>query len=100
MAKSEDEIKLEIQNYIDKRGGSYPSWYVGISGEPEDRLFKDHGVVQESATWVYATAQTSNAARRIERYFVDTLGTDGGPGGGDGDTRAVYAYKKQAHTDP
>ncbi len=105
MAKSEGQIKREIKDYIDERRSPYPSlrtrsWYVGISEDPEGRLFNDHGVDKESDPWIYRTAKTSAAARRIERYFVETLGTDGGPGGGDLDTRAVYAYKKQAHTDP
>ena len=100
MAKSEDQIKREIKNYIDEGGGDYPSWYVGISEDPEDRLFNDHGVDRDSDAWIYDWAQTSDAARRIELYFFEILGTAGGPGGGDVDTRAVYAYKKQAHTDP
>jgi len=28
------------------------------------------------------------------------LDTDGGAGGGDENTKAVYAYKKNLHTDP
>jgi len=31
---------------------------------------------------------------------VNTLGTDGGTGGGDDSTSSVYAYKKNSHTDP
>ena len=50
--------------------------------------------------WIYRQASSSEVAREIESYFVDTLGTDGAPGGGDETTDMVYAYKKAAHTNP
>ncbi|MBN2026593.1 MAG: hypothetical protein JW854_07545 [Actinobacteria bacterium] len=100
MAKSEEEIKKDIRDYIQIRGGPYPSWYVGISSNPRMRLFEEHSVREEGNPWIYRTAFDSTIARRIEAYFIDNLGTDGGPGGGDEASTAVYAYKKQPHTNP
>ena len=93
MAKTEDEIKSEIKSFIDDCGGPYSTWYVGISENPEDRLFNGHKVDKNNDKWIIEEASSSDAARRIEKYFVYTLGTAGGPGGGDEDAIYVYAYK-------
>lgn len=100
MASSEDQIKTDIKDYMAKHGGEYIDWYVGITADPRTRLFEGHAVDEKSDAWIYKQAYNSAAARRVEAYFVDTLGTDGGPGGGDEDADYVYAYKKQAHTNP
>ncbi|HEX9916962.1 MAG TPA: hypothetical protein VGB16_04420 [candidate division Zixibacteria bacterium] len=98
----ESEIKKEIKHYMDENGNHYPYWYVGISEDPENRLFKDHGVKKNGqyAQWIYASAPDSETARRIEDYFVNSLATDGGTGGGDSKAKGVYAYRKYAHTTP
>lgn len=100
MAKSEEEIRSEVQKFISRHKGRYSSWYVGISEDPRRRLFDEHKVRREVGPWIYKWASSSNVARRIEDYFVNTLGTDGAPGGGGVDARAVYAYKKKPYTNP
>lgn len=100
MAKNEWEIRREIKEYIGKWGAPYSSWYVGIAEDPKERLFDDHGVKEKTDAWIFRYAEDVETARRIEKYFVDTLGTDGGTGGGDENTKAVYAYKKNSHTNP
>lgn len=99
MADSEEKIRKDIRNYISRRGGKYPSWYVGISESPRDRLFNQHKVREKNGSWIFRWASSTDVARRIEGYFID-LGTDGAPGGGDVEARAVYAYKKASYTDP
>lgn len=98
MAKTESEIKKYIKDYIDKIGGLYRTWYVGITNDPQRRLFDEHGVDREK-WWVYATATSNAVARRVESYFIN-LGTGGAPGGGEEDARVVYAYKKTSSTNP
>ena len=44
MAKSEEEIKREIRDFIVKNDGRYSSWHVGISEDPRRRLFDEHKV--------------------------------------------------------
>jgi hypothetical protein len=95
-----DQIIQEIKDYISKCGGSYSDWYVGITSDINSRLFGDHGVRKDGDQWIYSTAPSSSDARNIERYFIDTLGTDGGSGGGDYSSNIVYAYKKNPHTSP
>ncbi len=96
MAKSEEQIKSDIKNFVNENGGAYSDWYVGISEDPESRL-QQHG---SKNAWIYREATSNEVARRIEKYFVEVLGTDGGSGGGDEYSDYVYAYKKNSHTEP
>jgi hypothetical protein len=100
MSIATKSIKAEIQSFIDGHGNIYRTWYVGIASSPRSRLFNDHNVNEATDLWIYRKAETHEEARRIERYFIDVLGTDGGTGGGDASTRYVYAYKKRPHTKP
>jgi hypothetical protein len=86
--------------YIRKGGGTCSDWVIGISKEPRIRLFNGHGVHERGDLWIYRTAQTYEAARDIESYFVNSLGTEGGIGEGGQDSHHVYAYKKSPHTAP
>lgn len=100
MAKSEETIKQEIKDHIASRGGKYSDWYVGIAADPEQRVYEDHRVDEYLDKFIWRWAENDVVARKIERYFIDQLGTDGGPGGGSKDTRCVYAYKKSTRTNP
>jgi len=97
---TEFEIKADIKDHMDKNGGYYPNWYVGVSKEPRERLFNGHSVEEKRDAWIYREATNSIVARRVEKYFCDIVGTDGGSGGGDEDACYVYAYKKNSHTRP
>ena len=100
MGYSEEEIKNQIKAYIDSAGGDYSKWYVGITNNPQRRLFDEHNVMMNNSRWVRRTASSHEVARRIEAYFIDELGLDGGTGGGDEDSTVVYAYKKTPTTKP
>ena len=100
MTYTEEQIKAEITAHIRKNGGSYSGWYVGIAKDAEKRLFEEHGVVKNGDGWIYRQAESNRAARDVESYFVNELGTDGGLGGGDLESDSVYAYKKNSHTKP
>jgi hypothetical protein len=100
MAHSKQQITTDISAHMKKGGGSYSSWYVGISKDPRDRLFSQHKVQEDGDWWIYRQAISGATARDVEEYFINTLKTDGGPGGGDQTADYVYAYKKSSHTDP
>jgi hypothetical protein len=91
-------IASQIKDYIDTRGGNYSGWYVGITKDPEARLFRDHNADQKNGQWIYWPAASRNDAERIEKYFTQQLGTMGNPGGGDDKTTWVYAYKIEWYT--
>ena len=98
MAKTEAEIIEEIEGHIENCGGAFSNWYVGIAADAQDRLFNDHSVDKKGDAWIFRGATNSSVARKIEKYFIDTKGTKGGPGGGDENSKFVYAYKIQRHT--
>ena len=52
---------------------------------------------ENRGSWVFRTASSDTVSRRVEKHFLD-LGYDGGGGGGDENTKAVYAYRKTANT--
>ncbi|XOB40791.1 MAG: hypothetical protein ACKKMW_01870 [Candidatus Nealsonbacteria bacterium] len=101
MKNSKESGIQAIRDYITQHDGPYLSWsawYIGITSDPKKRLFEGHRVDEENGIWIYKTTESSSTARQIEDYFVNELGADGGTGGGDYNTRAVYAYKKTRNT--
>lgn len=98
MEKTNEIIITEIKAFMAKWGGRYIDWYIGIAFDPRQRLFNDHGVNEESDSWIYREALNSDSARWVEDYFINTFGTSGDTGGGDSTTKFVYAYKKATHT--
>ena len=93
-----EDIIDEIEGHIENRGGAFSSWYVGIAADARDRLFNDHSVEEEADKWIIRKATSSSVARTVEKYFIEEKGTKGGPGGGDENSKFVYAYKIQRHT--
>ena len=97
MAKSKKEIIEEIESHITDRGAGIRGWYVGIAAKPKERLFDDHSVDKEKDAWIYRTASSDSVARDIEKHFLDK-GAKGGTGGGDEDSKSVYAYRINSRT--
>ena len=97
MAKSKKEIIEEIESHITDRGGGFRGWYVGIAAKPKERLFDGHSVDKEKDSWIYRTASSDSVARDIEKHFLDK-GAKGGAGGGDEDSKSVYAYRISPRT--
>jgi hypothetical protein len=95
---SGESAKKEIQEHILKEGGPYSTWYVGITSDPEKRVYGDHNVPKENYWRIWRWVPSIEDARSVENYFVNTLGTDGGGGGGDADSKCVYGYKKSSIT--
>ena len=100
MTTSKQQIIKEIGDHIREEGSGYRVWYVGISKDARDRLFNGHNVPEKNAWWIIRQASSESVAREIESYFVNSLGTDGGTGGGDQFSNKIYAYKKTAQTNP
>lgn len=79
---TEQEIKTAIEGHIK----SYSVWTIGVTDDP-DRRKQEHDNPQ---CWHHWNAPTEDAARRIEKYFVDK-GCKGDTGGG-GDADYVYIF--------
>ena len=101
MNYSKEQIIVDIKDHIGKSGvRNWNEVCVGISKDAKDRLFNGHGIQEKGDWWIYRQAISSEVAREVEDYFINTLGADGGTGGGDETADYVYAYKKTSHTDP
>ncbi len=97
MPNSKQVIIDEIKYYIQEGGGDYTAWYVGIGNDAEDMF---HGHKVKGCRWMYKQACSSESAREILDYFINTLGTDGDARRGDDSAHIVYVYKKEASTVP
>lgn len=95
--KSKADIIKDIKDYVGKE--NYSKWYVGITNDIDRRLFGEHNVDRKQDYWIYRTASSKSVAQEIEEYFLDA-GMDGDTGGGNDDTKIVYAFKKNSHTAP
>ena len=101
MVYSVQQIKYEILAYIKEFGGDFNDWYVGVSADPKKEMFHRHSVDEEDDIWLYKQALTFKACNTIQRYFLETLNTDGKPvTNGDEDTDCVFLYKKSTRTTP
>lgn len=71
--------------------------YIGITKDPERRLFNEHKITDEGYCWTCIEAEDVDTAREAELHFI-RMGMEGGPGGGDNKTKFVYCfYKKQGN---
>ncbi len=87
-----DNIIAEIQTHMAKCGGTYGDWYCGIASNPRQRLFEDHNISEKNDAWIHRDCGTEVVARNVERCFLGK-GCKGDEGGGDWQTKHVYAYK-------
>ena len=78
---NEERIKSEI----DKRAkGIYRLWTIGVTDRPAERK-EEHGKPEDWHQW---NADTEEAARTVEKHFIDK-GMKGGTGGTG---KADYVY--------
>ena len=99
--KSVQQIKFEIMAHIKEFGSNFDDWYVGVADNPKEALFKKHKLDPDRDIWMYKQALSLAACKTVQRYFLDTLNTDGEPpANGTEDTDCVYLYKKSARTVP
>lgn len=101
MVYSVQQIKFEMLAYMKEFGGEFADWYVGIASDPLETMTAAHKLDTESDIWLYKQALSFNACRTLQRYFLETLQTDGVPvTRGNGDTDCIYLYKKSEGTVP
>jgi hypothetical protein len=101
MVYSVQQIKYEIIAYIKEFGGDFADYYVGVTAEPEAALFQRHKIDKRKDPYLWKQALTFHAARNVQRYFLERLGTDGEAAvRGDETVDCVYVYKKSERTKP
>ena len=86
------QIVNAMDNHIQANGGGYPSWYVGIAADPNDRLLNGHNADGGQNAARYWDCGSETVARQVEAAFLKAS-CRGGCGGGDHNTRYAYAYR-------
>jgi hypothetical protein len=96
MAKDEKELVDLIVKYAAHKGGAKGTWYVGVSKDPQKKLFKVHGVDKQNDSWIFDHAvDTVEAARIIDKLLM--MGFDG-EALHEPDGTGIYVYQKKEHT--
>ncbi len=99
IAKSSEDIVMELLEFIHAEGGHPCMWYVGVTDDAQRRLFDEHQVHLQNDAWIYRTASSEMEAQRVEEYFQGH-GLDGGKGSRRTSSHMVYAYRKSISTEP
>ena len=89
-----DRFINEIDDYVSQHGGRVAAygWYVGVTDDPEPRLFGEHNVDENEDAWIYSAPVDFEIAIRTRDHFIDRgfLGDKDRPERGD---LHVYAYR-------
>ena len=78
---SETDIKAAIERVVKEK---YSIWTTGVTND-SNRRRREHG---NPKSWIQWNADTEQAARNVEKYFLDKSMKGGGGGLG----RADYVY--------
>ncbi len=85
------EIADEIDELVKDRGGPYKKWTVGVTDNPAERR-KQHEQGGGGVLWWHTwNASSEQAARNVEKHFLDKEMQGGG--GGRGNADHVYVFK-------
>ena len=76
LIKSEINIKLDIKSYMDRCGGDYSDWQVGLA-EVNDPKLKDLSANIIDGRWIFNTASSGKTASHVLRFLLN-LGANGG----------------------
>ena len=93
-------IAEEIQDLINQSGLDPYAWYVGITKDDNQRNANGRGVnIDDEENYICRNAEARESACRIEKHFIEEIGTDGGTpcNGGDRETTFVYAINKTVY---
>jgi hypothetical protein len=97
---SQQQIIDEIKAYINRGGGKYQDWYVGITDNPIsaiDEALLFHKV--DNHRFICLETVSRQIAMPVTDYFVNALGTDGNlcEDNSGRPCQFLYIYKKAVH---
>ncbi len=100
MGKDYQTIIREIIHHITNQCmfSNTSDFYVGITNNPEERLFTEHNVNKKLGCWTYCEALNDQHAREAEKLLI-SQGMKGGSGGSDNSSIMVYCYKITSETE-
>ncbi len=84
----------DIVAHIEKQSGKYDTWFVDITSNWKNSIFKEHKVPPKGYWWMVRQCYTPIAAKAVKGSLVE-LGCEEGPNDEDGrNVIYVYAYLK------
>ena len=78
----DNDLAGRIVNYMSECRGYFSEWYVGVTSDPEDKLFNEHKVDQYKDDWIYMAASSVNIAHNSDSIDDNVV------------SKMIYAYKK------
>lgn len=95
MGNKYKQIVTEINKFCQKvKVDKLHKAQIGITKDPERRLFSEHKITDKSYWWMYTKAENEDTARDVELHFL-RMGMKGGYGGGDSESVYVYCFVKK-----
>ncbi len=85
--------------YISKRGGEFHEWYISNTNDGTGSLVNEHSVEIDGDGWLIMDATSSDRAKEIVDYFIQSCGMIGSTRDAE-DANFVYVYKHESHTTP
>jgi len=98
--KSRSEIIDDIEDFIERNGGAFAEWYVGVAASPKLKLFKLHKLKDKGDVCISRRARDEYEAHEVAEYFRTIRKTKGPAGQPDETCLCVYSYKMKSHTRP
>lgn len=93
MPSTKHEIIDDINNHIQRHGGKYSDWCVGVTTILNEWLYLRKA---EQNNLILKRACTAYVAAQVQEYFVKTFGVSCGIVIDDDSANVVYAYKNLA----
>ncbi len=97
--KPNQQIFDDIALYLYNNGGVFSDWFVGVTAEPEYRLFTEHKVDKEKGLWIYRKAKCLKDALIIKEALVTSQKINAVSSTTNRNSVYVYAYKKIIETE-
>ena len=85
--------------YISRRGGAFHEWYISNTNDGTGSLVNEHGVDIGGDGWLILDATSSNKAKEIVDYFIQSCGMIGSTRNSE-EANFVYVYKREPSTSP
>ncbi len=100
MPSNRGEIIAEIEQHIQKFGGSPSDWCVGTAKDPRGPFFQNHLVADLGDGLIYREAFTLSAAQAIRDHFVNDCGLELDLEDAAEPGKIVFIYRKTAPAHP
>lgn len=97
MAISQKELVTEIEEHIRKAGDALGEWCVGTAKDCHSPFFRQHQAADVGDSLAYREAFTTNAAKEVVYYLVNTRGVELDHDCVPEPGRIVFVHRKMRH---